>query len=163
MGQPIKKHGLRGLMRRVTAKGLKSLDRRSAGYRALVEWRGELLRDLGGEESLSTQEKVLVDVALRTKLFLDHVDAWAMEQDSVVNRKRRCLYPVMAQRNALVNTLLNIMGQLGLKKREKSVLSLTEFLKRQEEGKHGDDDSTDDGERETVPADVSGARAISQG
>ena len=164
MGKPIQKHGLRGLMARVSARGLKALDGRSAGYRALVEWKAELLRDLGGEESLSTQEKVLVDLALRTKLFIDHVDLFLMEQESLVNKKRRSAYPILAQRNSLVNVLVNVMGQLGLERREKRVGSLAEYLEAREAGKHGDDDdSGDDGERETVQEDVPVEEAVREG
>jgi hypothetical protein len=154
MGKPIKKLALKGMMAKVTASGMKALDQRSAGYKALAEWRGQFLADLGGEASLSAQEKVLVDVALRTKLFIDHVDCFLMQQDSLVNKKRRSLYPMMAQRNSLVNTMVNILSQLGLKRREKSVQSLAEFLATRGVDDEGSTESTDDsrsdGEQEPV-------------
>ena len=151
MGKPIKKVALRGLMAKVSTKGLRALDGRSAGYRALMEWKAELLRDLGGEESLSAQEKVLVDVALRTKLFIDHVDLFLMEQESLVNRKRRSTYPVVQQRNSLVNVLLNVMGQLGLERREKRLPALDEYLKGAATREHSADDVGQEIIREDVP------------
>lgn len=158
MGRPIKKVALRGLMARVSTKGLRALDGRSAGYRALMEWKAELLRDLGGEESLSAQEKVLVDVALRTKLFIDHVDLFLMEQESLVNKKRRSAYPILQQRNSLVNVLVNLMGQLGLERREKRLPALDDYL----EGV-GHEHSADDDGREAVLEHVPVEEAVREG
>lgn len=153
MGKPIQKHGLKGLMARVSVKGMKALDRRSAGYRALVEWRVELMRDLGTEESLTAQEKVLVDLVLRTKLFLDHIDSWLMTQESLVNKKKRSLYPVMAQRNSLTNVMVNLLGQLGLERREKKMPGLMEYIaERKKHDEHHRDDDGPEVVQEDVPA-----------
>jgi hypothetical protein len=32
--------------------------------------------DLAGDEGLSSRERALVDMAVRTKLCVDHLDAW---------------------------------------------------------------------------------------
>jgi hypothetical protein len=48
--------------------------------RTMRDWRGDLVADLGGEDSLSTQEKALIDLATRTKVQLDLVDVWLFKQ-----------------------------------------------------------------------------------
>src|SRR5207244_10177576 len=93
-GQHAKKTALKGLMAKVSARGLDALDRRSAGYLALKKWREELVNDLGGEENLSAQVRLLVEIITRSKLFLDNVDLFLMEQASVVNRKRKAMLPL---------------------------------------------------------------------
>jgi hypothetical protein len=143
-------------MSRVKAKGLEAIDQRSAGARALQEWKRDMVADLGGETSISAQEMTILDLALRTKLFIDHIDLFLMEQQSLVNKKRRSAYPVLQQRNSLVNTLANLLNQLGLKRREKPVKSLADFLKERE-GQHGDNDLGSDGEPEVIPEDISEA------
>jgi hypothetical protein len=47
------RHGVHTLKKVVMVQGTSALDRRSAPVRALMQWRAELLRDLGGESSLS--------------------------------------------------------------------------------------------------------------
>jgi hypothetical protein len=41
-------------------------------------WRKELVADLGGETALSAQQRALVDAVVRTRLFLEHLDAWLL-------------------------------------------------------------------------------------
>ena len=62
------RHGLTALKRTVATLGGRVLDGRFAVARELREWRAGLERDLGGD--LSTQERVLVDLATTTKLLL---------------------------------------------------------------------------------------------
>ena len=138
-------------MRHVSVQGMKALDRRSAGYRALVEWRRELMADIGGEESLTVQQKVLVDLILRTKLFLDHIDSRLMQQEWLIHRKKKSLFPIMAQRNSLVNTLSNLIGQLGLEHREKRLPGLQDYLEAKAH-EHSADDDGQEAVRENVPA-----------
>src|SRR5712692_6903327 len=109
MGKRVPRHGLHGLMAKVSSKGLVALDQRSAGMRALLEWKRELERDLGGVEGLSAQKRTIVEMAARARLYIDHIDGWLMTQESLVNRKRRSVYPVVQQRNTLVNTLMYLL------------------------------------------------------
>lgn len=137
-------------MAKVSVKGLKALDHRSAGYRALMEWKSDLLRDLGGEESLTAQEKLLVELVTRQKVLLDSIDQWLFKQRSIVNGKKRVLYSVVAQRNALQNSLVNSLDRLGLKRREKRVESLAEYLAKERE-KHDHSGSDGPGVSADIP------------
>lgn len=119
-----RRHGMSLLRRSVREQGLvRTVDSRTAAGRALMEWRRALLDDLGGEEALSTQRLALVDVATRTKLFIDSVDSWCLEQDSLLNKRRRALYPVVLERCRLADSLLRTLEAIGLDRRiaEKSL------------------------------------------
>jgi hypothetical protein len=122
------RHGLNALMVRVKLRGFKAIDRRMVAARTALSWRAELLEDLGGEAEVSAAQLALVDVAVRTRLYLDHVDAVLMERTSLVIRGRRLL-PLVEQRQRLADGLARLLGQLGLERRAKPVPSLRDFLR----------------------------------
>jgi hypothetical protein len=117
------RHGLDALARRGEL-----LDERTEVGRALAAWRAQLVSDLGGEDALSTAERALVDVAVRDRLLLESVDAWILAQDRVVNGTRRCLYPVVEQRMRLADSVAKRLAMLGLRRRERPIPSLAEYL-----------------------------------
>jgi hypothetical protein len=93
----------------VKVRGLAVLDRRTLAARHLLDWRAELLDDLGGEATASAAQRALVEVATRTKLYLDHVDAVLMAQDSLIvrrNRRRHHLMPLVEQRQRIADSLV---------------------------------------------------------
>src|SRR5437870_3364488 len=67
-------HGLYKLRNTVRELGGRVIDGRTSIGKALGQWRAELIADLGGTDSVSTQEKALVDLAVRSKLMLDSID-----------------------------------------------------------------------------------------
>src|SRR5215831_18246399 len=123
------KHGLHTLRRAVQALGSRALPARSTALgRALHEWRASLIADLGGEDAVSTQQLALVDLAVRTKLLADSVDAYVLAMPSPVNRQRRCLHPVVRERQALVGQLQSILHDLGLERRNRPAPDLAAYL-----------------------------------
>ena len=104
------------------------LDLRSPGARSLIAWQRNVIADNGGEEGLATTWKTILEVATRTKLFIDHLDAWLLEQKTLVNYKRRCVLPVLRERQALADSLVRYLQILGLERRAKPVPSLQEYL-----------------------------------
>lgn len=100
--------------------------------RALHEWRDALVADLGGADAVSTQQAALVDLAVRTKLLVDSVDAYVLAMPSPVNRQRRCLHPVVRERAALVGQLQSLLRDLGLDRKAAPVESLTEYIARRD-------------------------------
>lgn len=123
------RHGLTAPMARIKLRGFQAIDRRSAGARVMLAFREDLVRDLGGEGRLSTQELTLVHMAARARALLDHVDAWIFAQPSLVNGRTRSLLPVLKERQALADHLARLLGQLGLGRRSKDVHeSLSEYL-----------------------------------
>jgi hypothetical protein len=109
-------------------RGLSAIDGRTLAAQALIAWRNQLLTDLGGEESVSAQQSALVELAARTRLYIDHLDAFLLEQESLVNKRKKALLPVVRERQALVDSLARILGELGLERRAKPVKSLHEYL-----------------------------------
>jgi hypothetical protein len=127
---PRQTHGTKALKRAVRTLGRRSIDRRTAVGKALAAWRSELLADLGGIEAVSTQELALVEEAVKTKLILDSVDAWLLQQPTLIRHKAKTVLPVVRDRQALVATLRGLLGDLGLKRRTKSEPTLSEYLRQ---------------------------------
>src|SRR5262249_12301074 len=107
--------------------GSRVIDKRTSVGRALDAWRNELIADLGGEDNVSTQQRALVDLAVKAKLLLDSVDAWLLAQESLVTAKTKSLIPALRQRVTLAHTLERHLLVLGIHRRPKT-LSLTELL-----------------------------------
>lgn len=123
-------HGI-GLMKRaLSALGSRAIDRRSKVGKALSQWRVDLVNDLGGLQEISTQENAIIDLCVREKLLLDSLDAWLLEQRSLVNVRKKSVYPALIQRGQLAESLARHLQMLGLKRRSKPVSGLAELLKR---------------------------------
>jgi len=122
-------HGLAALK----VRSWKQIDRRSSGFKAIMAWKAELLRDLGGD--VSAQRLALVDLALRTRLYLEHVDCWLVQQESLLNRRRKTLIPALRERQQLVDSLARLLGQLGLERVAQRVPALSEYLREKEAAK----------------------------
>ena len=125
---PATKHGLTTLKKAVRVLGGRAIDRRTSLGRALEDWRQSLLSDLGGIEQTSTQQRQIVDLAVKTKLILDSIDVWLLRQPSLVNHRKRMFLPVVLQRQQLADALARYMTQLGLERRAKKTLTLTDYL-----------------------------------
>jgi hypothetical protein len=48
-----------------------------------------LVADLGGEAAVTAQQRALVEVITRTKLYVDHLDAYLMQQRSLVHKRKK--------------------------------------------------------------------------
>jgi hypothetical protein len=108
--------------------GTNVIDGRTSVGRVLEEMREALVRDLGGPEAISRQQQVLVDLALRTHLLLESLDAFIFSMHSPVNKRKRQLYPVVRERQALADSLARYMSQLGLEKRKPPEKDLRAYL-----------------------------------
>ena len=122
------RHGLSALKARVRVRGFQAIDRRTAAARALLAWRAELIADLGGEEAVSTQQRTLVELATRTKLYVDSLDAWIMEHGNLMNARKRAVLPVVKDRMQLADALARYLASLGLQRRTKQVQDLGSYL-----------------------------------
>ena len=69
------------------------LDQRTAQGRELAAWCAQVVTDQGGD--LTATQEALLDVLMRDKLMLDHLDGWLLAQPSLVSHRRReCFRPV---------------------------------------------------------------------
>jgi hypothetical protein len=112
------RHGYSALRTRVKVAGLQAIDSRTAGAQALLGWQKDLIHDLGGEHEVSAQERALIEQATRTRLFIGHIDAWVMESGLLIHRGKRALYPIVKERQALVDSLARLLVALGLQRRQ---------------------------------------------
>ena len=126
------KHGLARQKAAFSKRGVHALDRRTRAARELIQWRNDLVSDLGGEEAVTTQQHAVIDMAVRTKLLLDSVDAWLLTQPSLINKRKKSLLPVVQQRQHLADSLSKYMGQLGLERKMKPTPSLQDYLANKE-------------------------------
>jgi hypothetical protein len=85
------KHGLTPLKRAVNTLGNRALDKRTFAGRALIQWREQLISDLGGD--VSTQQEAIIMLAVKTKLLLDSIDAWLLQQPTLIINARSLLSP----------------------------------------------------------------------
>jgi hypothetical protein len=123
-----RKHGLGTMKRAIKHLGSRSIDRRTSLGKALDQWRGQLISDLGGKADVSTQELAIIDVAVKTKLLLDSVDTWLLQQKTLINHRKRSIYPVVSQRQTLADALARYMGQLGLARRARPAPTIRDYL-----------------------------------
>jgi hypothetical protein len=148
------RHGLHALKARVMVRGLQAIDGRTAAAQHLVAFRRELLDDLGGESAVSAAQLALVEVATRTRLYLDHVDAVLLERESLVVRGRRLL-PLVEQRGRLASSLLEVLSKLGFERRQRPAPSLEDYVR----ARYGQNGSAPPAE---IPADQNGAPATGE-
>jgi hypothetical protein len=110
--------GLKALMGHVNARGMQAIDRRSVAYRAMKEWQAEMLAALGADV-ISPQRRTLLDLAARTKLFLDHADAYLLALPTLINRRRKVFIALVEQRQRLADSLVRQLQVLGLDRLER--------------------------------------------
>lgn len=104
--------------------GSRGIDRRTAVGRALAQWRQEVIADITGKDNpaeaikqLSAQQLAILDLASRTKLMIDSVDAWILQQPSLVNARKRAIMPAVKERAQLADSLARYLGLLGIEKK----------------------------------------------
>ena len=115
-------------MVRIKLAGFSAIDRRTAGARATLAFRRDLIAALGGEADLSPQRRRLVDLAARASMLVDHVDAWLLRQRSLIDRRTKSVLPVLVQRQSLAEHLAKLLDRLGLDRRRQDVPDLTSYL-----------------------------------
>lgn len=127
--RPYHRSGVHRLKRAVVTLGSRALpSRKTALGRALYDWRAALVADLGGADAISTQQLALVDLAVRSKLLVDSVDAYVLTMPSPVNKRRRQLFAVVMQRQQLADSLARTLERLGLERRAQELPTLDRYL-----------------------------------
>ena len=137
------RHGLNPLKKALYTLGNRALDKRTVAGRALVEWRDDLIRDLGGD--VSTQQDAIISLAIKTKLLLDSIDVWLLQQPTLIIKRKKAIIPAVQQRQVLADALARYMSMLGLARRTK-LASLSEILARDDKpaNANGEGDESQD-------------------
>ena len=133
-GRPLVR-GLVTLKRAVRELGGRVIDGRTSVGKQLAAWRANLLCDLGGD--ISTQQAAIVELAVRTKLILDSIDAWLLTQRTLVLARRKSLLPAVRERMQLSDALARYLGQLGLERRKQDVPDLASYLAKRRDSDQG--------------------------
>jgi hypothetical protein len=136
-----RKTGFYAAKRALSEYGSRTIDGRSKVGRALAEWSSAIVQDLGGEEAISAQQMALLELAVRTKLLLDGLDAWLLGQGrEPIDKKKRRLWPIVRERMALSDSLSRYLQALGLERRTPPPEDLTTYLDSKHDETAGDDD-----------------------
>lgn len=130
--KPRTKRAVKAQLNRIRLEGTRSLDRRTHGVKDLLGWQTELVAALGGRANISPQESALIESAMTTKAILNHLDSYVLSLPSLVNRRKRCVFGIVAQRQAVADSLRKILAQLGLEKRQPPQPTLQDFLRSRE-------------------------------
>ena len=133
------RHGLSTMKRAIDRLGARAIPGNTKLAYALKKWRQDLIEDLGGEASVSVQQRTIIEFASTARLMISSVDAWIVNQPSMLTRERKIM-PVVMQRQVLVDSLVRLLSTLGLERREKPVRSLEEILNG--DNTHGSDEET---------------------
>ena len=127
-GRTSERHGLFSMKRAVRELGDRSLDGGTSVAKALAEWKAELIDDLGGRQAISTQQNAIIDLAVKTKLMLESVDAWLLTRTSIVDKRRRALLPIVRERQQLADAISRYLQVLGLERRSKPAVDLQSYV-----------------------------------
>ena len=130
--------GLYRLKRSVNKLGTRLIDRRYKVGRELAKWQADLVADLGGESVLSTQQKVIVDLCVRSKLLIDSIDVWLLSQKTLINKRNRTLIGVVKERQGIADGLTKNLQLLGLGRQAKEIHGI-DAIKARYEQRQGDD------------------------
>src|SRR5262249_48117471 len=87
--------------------------------KALAKWQAELVSDLGGD--LSTQQRVLVDLCVRSKLIIDSIDMLLLSQKSLISYRKKAVIPVVRERQIIADGLTRNLQLLGLDRKARQV------------------------------------------
>jgi hypothetical protein len=124
------RHGLNPLKKALYTLGNRALDKRTVAGRALVEWREDLIHDLSGD--VSTQQDAIISLAIKTKLLLDSIDVWLLQQPTLIKKRKKSIIHAVQQRQVLADALARYMSMLGLQRKSK-LASLSDILPRDDE------------------------------
>lgn len=86
---------------------------------ALQEWRQAIIDDMGGDETISAMERVLVDIAAKGYMMLDMIDQYIFDKydQKIIDFDRQQARFIVMQRRALADSVARYIKDLGLKKR----------------------------------------------
>ncbi len=123
------RHGLNTMKKAMVELGNRAIDGRSAYGRAVYAFEKHYIDQLGGECAISQGERRMITMTARTALLLDTVDCYVAELGSkIINRRSKCLFPIVMQRQQLADSHQRQLVALGLERKSKPVPSLQAYI-----------------------------------
>lgn len=111
------------------ALGFDGIDRRTHHGKEFASRREAVFVDLGGRESLSQIQHDLIERYMRMCVLIDSLDSWLFAQKSIVNKRKKCLIPIVRERAALEDTALRLASALGLERKARPIPDLASYMK----------------------------------
>jgi hypothetical protein len=105
----------------------RQIDGRSALGIAISGQRAALVASLGGEEHLSTQERMLVQLCARDWAILEQIDNYLL-QVGLFSKRKKAAWPLVATRMQVEDGITKRLLALRLEKRARPTLSLNDLL-----------------------------------
>jgi hypothetical protein len=124
---PAKRPDMHGIRTAVMVQGCWKIDRRSIGAQHLFRWKRQLVDALGGEAEISPQRMCLVDMCVRTRLYVEALDRYLLGEKSLIDKKARSTLPILLQRQSMADSLTKTLKILGLNRQHGKILSLKEY------------------------------------
>ena len=100
---------------------------------AVRDWQKDLVNDLGGEDAISAQQRVVINTASKTMVLLASVDDYLL-RTSFIDRRKKRLRPIVQQRMAMADGLSRAMSLLGLDKKTPPAVDLKSYLEAKAQG-----------------------------
>ena len=95
---------------------------------AMAELRAQLIADKGGEETVSTAERMLIDLAVDAYMKKQSTTAFLLTLPSLVDKRHRRVWQVVQDDVRLGAHLQSVLRDLGLERRPKDVDDLHSYI-----------------------------------
>jgi hypothetical protein len=129
------KHGHWPREAALTRVGFDGIDKRTTGGRIFFERREQLIADLGGRDALSQIQHDMIERYMRFCVLIDSIDNWLFRQNSLVNKRKRCLYPIVRERAALEDSANRLAQTIGIERKAKAVPDLHDYIREHDRRK----------------------------
>jgi hypothetical protein len=134
LAKPRRTHGLSRLIKSRSQAVISKLDGRSGAMIAMNAYKADLLASLGGADLLSQQELTIVDMVTRDAFILEQIDAFILQR-GLINKRKRTLFPIAVQRQAITDGIIRKLLALGLTRLARPIATLQSLLSASPEGK----------------------------
>lgn len=104
------------------------LDMRSEAGQAIKRLRMQLETDLGGVDTLSTQERLLVDRIVKKALIIEALETYALGRKSIFKRNGELIGALGRHYLSYTEALRRDLLAVGLQRRAKNVPNLQDYL-----------------------------------
>lgn len=123
------KHGNALLKRAARELGKKVLDQRTRQAKQLASIQSGLIMALGGDSAVSPQERIIVELIANKIQRWKPVAVWAQENaEKLLNRRNKTMASVEKELDRMENSIAQNLEKIGLGRRAKQVLSLSDYL-----------------------------------
>jgi len=95
----------------------------------LRAWHASMVADAGGQDALSTAHAELAGVLVAKKAAFDKLTPDVLGMTSLVNKRNRCLYPVVLQWFTLADSLERGLERFGFSKKAAQRMTLEDYVR----------------------------------